>query len=275
MVEAHNDKRGSRVEVKDLTVVYRARSDVEAVKNLSLDITPGEFVCLLGTTGCGKSSILHVIAGFVIPTRGDAFVDGVLVDSPSPDRGMVFQQFALFPWLTVLGNVRFGPRSIGKATSEATRIAYDHLDMVGLRDFASAFPDELSGGMQQRVALARALANDPRVLLMDEPFGALDAQTRAQMQEWLLGIWSGSGKTVMFVTHDVDEAIFLADRIVVLTARPAQIKSIIPVTLARPRTYDVMTTEQYVAIKREVLGLIREETARAAEHYGVAPTTTV
>ena len=258
-----DERRGSHVELKDLTVVYEVREQVEAVKGLSMAIEPGEFVCVLGTTGCGKSTILNVLAGFVPPTRGDVFVDGSSVGAPSPDRGMVFQHFALFPWATVLANVRFGPRSLGKTKKEASEIAYNHLEMVGLREFASAYPDELSGGMQQRVGLARALANDPRLLLMDEPFGALDAQTRSQMQELLLGIWSGSGKTMMFVTHDVDEAIFLADRIVVLTARPAQVKSIIPVNLPRPRAYDVVTASKYVSIKREVLESIREETVRA------------
>lgn len=267
-----NASPGSRVDVKDLTVVYEAREQVEAVRNVSIAIEPGEFVCILGTTGCGKSTILNVVAGFVPPTRGVVFVDGFSVDAPSPDRGMVFQHFVLFPWATVLANVRFGPISLGKPKKEASEIAYGHLEMVGLRNFASAYPDELSGGMQQRVGLARALANDPRLLLMDEPFGALDAQTRVQMQELLLGIWSGSGKTVMFVTHDVDEAIFLADRIVVLTARPAQIKSIITVTLPRPRSYDIVTTEAYIAIKREVLGLIRKETVRAAEEQQRAST---
>lgn len=253
------------MEVKGLTVVYEAREQVEAVKDMSMVIGPGGFVCILGTTGCGKSTILNVVAGFVPPTAGDVFVDGSSVVAPSPDRGMVFQHFALFPWATVFANVRFGPRSLGKTKKEASEIAYDHLEMVGLREFASAYPGELSGGMQQRVGLARTLANDPRLLLMDEPFGALDAQTRSQMQELLLGIWSGSGKTVMFVTHDVDEAVFLADRIVVLTARPAQVKSIVPVNLPRPRAYSVVTTHEYVAVKREVLGLIRDETLRAGE----------
>lgn len=257
--------RGSHVEIQDLAVAYQGREQVEAVKNASITIESGEFVCILGTTGCGKSTILNVIAGFVPPTQGAVIVDGSPVETPSPDRGMVFQHFALFPWATVLANVCFGPISLGKSKKEACEIAYNHLEMVGLRNFASAYPNELSGGMQQRVGLTRALANNPRLLLMDEPFGALDAQTRAQMQELLLGIWSGSGKTVIFVTHDVDEAIFLADRIVILTARPAQVKSNITVTLPRPRSYDVVTSEAYVAIKREVLELIREETIRASE----------
>jgi ABC-type nitrate/sulfonate/bicarbonate transport system ATPase subunit len=176
---------------------------------------------------------------------------------------MVFQQHALFPWATVLGNIEFGPRCRGFGKKKSRAVAEELIDLVGLHNFSSAYPGELSGGMQQRVGLARALANDPALLLMDEPFGSLDAQTRTTMQELLLRIWSGTGKTVMFVTHDVDEAIFLADRIVVLTARPGQVKAEVSVSLPRPREYEVVTSRPYTEIKRKLLDVIREETEKA------------
>jgi NitT/TauT family transport system ATP-binding protein len=258
-------QKGSHVEIDGLTVIYRGREEIMAVRELTVEVVPGEFLCVLGTTGCGKSTILNVIGGFIKPTHGRVAIDGDKVESPGPKCGVVFQEFALFPWLTVLGNVRFGPRSMGVGRSKAKTISLSHLEMVGLHEFCSLYPKELSGGMQQRVALARALANDPPLLLMDEPFGALDAQTRAEMQELLLRIWSGLGKTVIFVTHDIDEAIFLGDRIIVLTARPGQVKAEIPVRLPRPRSYDIVTSQTYVEIKRKVLELIREEASASQE----------
>lgn len=254
---------GSHVQIDNVTVTFNAREEVTAVKDVVLDVQPGEFICILGTTGCGKSTILNVVAGFVRPTQGLAVVNGVEVTGPGPTRGMVFQQHALFPWQTVLGNVAFGPKCRGIGREKGLGIAHELINVVGLRDFAAAYPGELSGGMQQRVGLARALANDPPLLLMDEPFGSLDAQTRAAMQELLLRIWSGTGKTVMFVTHDLDEAIFLADRIIVLTARPGQVKAEVPVALPRPREYEVVTSASYIDIKRQLLDVIREETMKA------------
>lgn len=255
--------KGSEVIIDNLSVVYSARKRVEAVRNLNLNVKPGEFLCILGTTGCGKSTILNVIAGFIKPTTGKILVAEELVKSPSPSRGMVFQQHGLFPWLTVMGNIMFGPRSIGLGKEKSRVIANKYIQSVGLSIFSSSFPSELSGGMQQRVGLARALANDPQLLLMDEPFGSLDAQTRTTMQELLQSIWYGTGKTVIFVTHDVEEAIFLADRIVVLTARPGRIKSIVPVQIPRPRKYNVIESQEYLEIKRKVLLLIRDETLLA------------
>jgi NitT/TauT family transport system ATP-binding protein len=266
MMGMSKTQKGCQIVIDNLTVVYNERKKIEAVRNLNLEVKPGEFLCILGVSGCGKSTILNVVAGFVKPTLGEVLVDGERVKSPNPSRGMVFQQHALFPWLSVLGNVQFGPRSLGIKKKESKKIARKYIELVGLSDFSSLFPDELSGGMQQRVGLARALANDPQLLLMDEPFGSLDAQTRSAMQELLLKIWHGTGKTVIFVTHDVDEAIFLADNIVVLTARPGEIKAIVPVLLPRQRKYDMVTSEAYLEIKREVLSMIRDETLKVINY---------
>jgi sulfonate transport system ATP-binding protein len=239
----------------------RGANQHTAVAETSLDIAPGEFVCLLGPSGCGKSTILNCVAGYVAPSRGTVTVDGVPVTKPGPDRGMVFQQYSLFPWKTVLDNVAFGPRVAGKADGEA--IARTFLDMVGLSRFAKRYPGELSGGMQQRVGIARALANYPNVLLMDEPFGALDAQTRVMMQENLLRIWGEFGITVMFVTHDIDEALFLADRVLVMSASPGHIIADIVVPLARPRRAEIATEDSFIRLKRQCLEKIRAESMRA------------
>lgn len=236
-----------------------------AVDNNSLDIPPGQFVCLLGPSGCGKSTLLNCVAGFERPTAGTVTLDGASIKGPGPDRGMVFQQYSLFPWKTVLENVAFGPRMIGHPPHESEGIARTFLSMVGLYDFADRFPATLSGGMKQRVGIARALANQPSVLLMDEPFGALDAQTRAMMQENLLRLWEEFGTTVLFVTHDVDEAIFLADRVVVMSASPGTIIGDLPVRLPRPRTAESYTADEFVTLKRRCIELIRAETLRAFE----------
>src|SRR5690606_19495934 len=192
-----------------------------AVAETSVEIEPGAFVSILGPSGCGKSTLLNTVAGYINPTEGEVRVDGEVILRPGPDRGMVFQQYSLFPWKTVRENVAFGPKMMGRAHPDS--IANTFIEMVGLTKFANRYPKELSGGMQQRVGIARALANYPRVLLMDEPFGALDSQTRHMMQENLLQIWSEFGTTVMFVTHDIDEAVFLSDRILVMSASPGRI----------------------------------------------------
>ena len=252
------------ITVRDLTVVYsKGAGATVAVQDLNLEILPGEFVCLLGTTGCGKSTILNVMAGFVRATRGNVSVGNRPVVSPNPERGVVFQQHGLFPWKTVRGNVEFGLRMRGVAREQRRAVAGKYIRSVGLTGSERAYPSTLSGGMQQRVGLARALANDPSVILMDEPFGSLDAQTRLMMQELMLRIWDEDEKTVVFVTHDVDEAIFLADRIVVLTARPARVKEELTVTLPRPRSYDIVTSDKYIELKRRLLELIREETLKS------------
>lgn len=234
-----------------------------AVKSAQLEIKPGEFVCLLGPSGCGKSTLLNAIAGFVTPTRGELTIDGVSVTKPGPDRGMVFQQHSLFPWKTVCENVAFGPLMAGMGSTAATSVARTFLSLVGLAAFENAYPSTLSGGMQQRVGIARALANYPSVLLMDEPFGALDAQTRIMMQENLLDIWREFKNTVVFVTHDIDEAVFLSDRIVVMSASPGQIIADINVNLPRPRDQSLLTEADFNALKRQCLNLIRQETLNA------------
>src|SRR5579883_136645 len=252
------------VVIDQVTVAFgRGGSRHVAVENNSLEVAPGEFVALLGPSGCGKSTLLNCVAGYIRPTSGRVTVDGVPVTRPGPDRGMVFQQYSLFPWKTIHDNVAFGPLRAGKGRAEAESIARTFLEMVGLSRFAERYPGELSGGMQQRVGIARALANYPSVLLMDEPFGALDAQTRAIMQESLLAIWSELGNTVVFVTHDVDEAVFLGSRVVVMSASPGRLIADIPVPLPRPRDLEALTAPEFVDIKRQCLGYIREETLKA------------
>jgi NitT/TauT family transport system ATP-binding protein len=249
------------VEIDDVSIQFGtgAARNV-AVMNAGLDVRPGEFVCLLGPSGCGKSTLLNSVAGFVKPTRGEIRVDGAVVRKPGPERGMVFQQHSLFPWKTVQENVAFGPLMAGANRAAAESVARTFLGIVGLLRYADHFPATLSGGMQQRVGIARALANYPSVLLMDEPFGALDAQTRAMMQENLLELWSEFGTTVLFVTHDIDEAIFLGDRVVVMSASPGRVIEDIPIGLPRPRRPEVVTDDRFVKVKRRCLELIRQET---------------
>ncbi|MBI3734480.1 MAG: ABC transporter ATP-binding protein [Chloroflexi bacterium] len=249
---------------------FRTRRGIEvvAVADLSLDVADREFISIVGPSGCGKSTLLRVVAGLVRPTTGDVRLDGRRVEGPGADRGMVFQSYTLFPWLTVQGNVEFGLRIKGMAATERTRLAQDYIEMIGLRDFANHYPKELSGGMMQRVAIARALANDPEVLLMDEPFGALDAQTRIIMQELLVNLWQRTPKTIVFVTHDIDEALFLSDRVYIMTARPGQIKQVLNVALPRPRSLEVTTSPVFVDLKRTVLSSIREESLKAISLTG-------
>jgi NitT/TauT family transport system ATP-binding protein len=255
----------ARLTLEDLTMQFRTRTGahVTALAGISLDVTDGEFAVLVGPSGCGKSTILRLAAGLLRPSRGRVLLDGREVAAPGADRGMVFQSYTLFPWLTVQKNVEFGPRIRGVPAAEREQLARHYLTQVGLSGFEGVYPKELSGGMMQRVAIARALANDPAILLMDEPFGALDAQTRALMGELLLRVWEEAAKTVLFVTHDIEEALFLGDRVFVMTARPARIREEIPVPLPRPRTLDTLTSETFVTLKRRVTSLIREEALRA------------
>jgi NitT/TauT family transport system ATP-binding protein len=232
---------------------------VEALGSIDLEIGAGEFVCLLGPSGCGKSTLLNILAGFLAPSCGQVTMNGAPILGPGPDRGMVFQDYALFPWMTVAANVAFGLELKGLPRSEVGQRVDALLGMLRLREFADRFPKDLSGGMRQRVAIARILAVDPPILLMDEPFGALDALTRQSLQDELLRLWQQLGKTIVFVTHSIDEAIYLADRIVVMTYRPGTIKRDSVVSIRRPR--DPSATD-FNALKRELTKLVMEEQYR-------------
>ena len=252
---------GLKLSLRDISVAFRGRGgrEIAAVDCLSLDVADREIVSIVGPSGCGKSTLLRLVAGLVPPTTGEIRLDGRLVAAPGADRGMVFQSYTLFPWLTVQGNVEFGPRLRGLDGGYCREVATRFIQMVGLFGFEHAYPKELSGGMMQRVAIARALANDPEVLLMDEPFGALDAQTRVFMQELLLDIWQKTPKTILFVTHDIDEALFLGDRVYVMTARPGRFRDEVRLDLPRPRTLEITMSPHFVDAKRRVLAIIREE----------------
>jgi len=265
--DAHGGKIGTGlVDIDQMAVIFGTGQKAHrAIEETSIRIEPGEFVCILGPSGCGKSTLLNAVAGYVRPQRGEVRVDGEPVKGPGPDRGMVFQQYSLFPWKTVKENVAFGPKVAGKPWRTAASIADTFLTMVGLTRFADRYPAELSGGMQQRVGIARALANYPRVLLMDEPFGALDAQTRQMMQESLLNIWSQFGTTVLFVTHDIDEAIFLSDRVLVMSAAPGRIIADLAVDLPRPRLPEMTAEPTFGQLKRQCMSKIRVESLKAFE----------
>ena len=233
-----------------------AGAHVTAVHDVSLEVKQGEFVSIVGPSGCGKTTILNMVAGFIPLSGGEILVDGRPVRGPGPDRGVVFQSFALFPWKTVLENVAFGPRMRGLPKAECERIAHEFVALAGLSHAAGRYPAELSGGMQQRVGVARALANNPDVLLMDEPFASVDAQTRMTLQEELTRIWMERRLTVVFITHDVEEAVFLADRVVALSK--GRVLKEIPVPVARPRSWDrLMDDPAFKSLSREVLNLVR------------------
>jgi NitT/TauT family transport system ATP-binding protein len=235
-----------------------------ALQATDLAVQENDFITILGPSGCGKSTLLRMVAGLDAPSTGTIELDGRVVTGPGADRGMVFQSYTLFPWLTVRQNVCFGLREKGMPAAQQEEIAHRFIQQVGLKGFEDHYPKQLSGGMQQRTALARALANNPRILLMDEPFGALDHQTRELMQELLLGIWEAERKTVLFVTHDIDEAIFMANRVVVMTARPGRIKCDLPVPLPHPRHYSMKTTPPFAELKARLTEEIRVEVQRAA-----------
>jgi ABC-type nitrate/sulfonate/bicarbonate transport system ATPase subunit len=236
-----------------------------ALQATDLDIAENDFITILGPSGCGKSTLLRIVAGLDKQTAGSVHLDGNAIDGPGADRGMVFQSYTLFPWLTVLENICFGLRENNLPAAQQLEIAQGFIAKVGLQGFERHFPKQLSGGMQQRTAIARALANDPRILLMDEPFGALDHQTRELMQELLLGIWEEQRKTVLFVTHDIDEAVFMGSRVVVMSARPGRIKCDINVPLAHPRHYAIKTSSEFVQLKAQLTEEIRVEVRRAAQ----------
>ncbi|MDR6657464.1 ABC-type nitrate/sulfonate/bicarbonate transport system ATPase subunit [Tardiphaga robiniae] len=245
----------------------RGGTPTRALEPTNLSVADNDFVTILGPSGCGKSTLLRMVAGLDTPTTGRILLDGKAITGPGADRGMVFQSYTLFPWLTVSENISFGLRERGVSQRERTRIAGEWLEKVGLTSFANHFPKQLSGGMQQRTAIARALANDPKILLLDEPFGALDNQTRALMQELLLGIWERERKTVIFVTHDIEEAVFLASRTVVMSARPGRIKADILVDLPHPRHYTIKTSPAFSDLKARLTEEIRVEAVLAAEAH--------
>jgi NitT/TauT family transport system ATP-binding protein len=259
----------AEIEVANVSIVFDTRKgQVIAVDRVSFEVKHGEFVCLLGPSGCGKSTLLNAIAGFERPFEGHVSVLGKIVTEPGPDRGMVFQQPLLFPWKSVRSNIAHGPIMLGKSRAEAATIANDLIEMIGLTRFADAYPHTLSGGMQQRVSIARALANRPGILLMDEPFGALDAQTRVIMQENLLRIWSEFDTTIVFVTHDIEEAIFLADRVLIMSAGPGQLLRTIEIGLPRPRSPDLLLQPEFLSIKKECFELIKQQSLVAFEQMG-------
>jgi len=249
------------VKVKiDKEKIYSGRNgDMVALNGVSLDIMENEFVCVVGPSGCGKSTLLNIIAGLLEPTSGSVYVDGKEVHGTGPERGVVFQQYALFPWLTVLKNVQFGLKLKGMSEAESREVAMKYLKMVDLEQFADSYPKELSGGMKQRVAIARAYAVDPSVLLMDEPFGALDAQTRTQLQSELIKTWQEQKKTCFFITHDVEEAVILATKVIIMSARPGRIKKIVDVNLPYPRTQEMKMELPFLDLKTYIWGEVYQE----------------
>ena len=258
-----------KIILKDVTKSFR--QGTTALERLTLEVRSNEILCLLGPTGCGKSTVLNLIAGFEFPTSGEVHLDGKPIDRPGPDRGVVFQEHALFPWLNAIENIAFGRKLRGGAENEnlyEDRVR-KYVELMGLNGFERHYPSQLSGGMKQRVAIARVLVNEPEVMLMDEPFAALDAQTRIAMQMLLLNVWERLRTTILFITHDIDEAVFLGDRIYVMTARPGKIKSLIPVPLERPRRYEMVLSSAFNATKAKIFELIREETSTLVGSFEV------
>ena len=247
----------SHISISQLSKTYPGATPVHALDGIDLQVGQGEFIALLGPSGCGKSTLLNLVAGFEAPSAGQLQVGGSDIERPGPERGVVFQEAALFPWLNVWENVVFGPKIAGQSKSEYTARADEMLEITGLSAFKRHLPVQLSGGMRQRVGIARVLTLGSKVLLMDEPFGALDAQTRLTMQELLLSVWQSLRTTVIFVTHDIDEAILLADTIYVMSARPGRIATRIPVPIERPRSLDLITGEVFNTLKRDILKQMR------------------
>jgi NitT/TauT family transport system ATP-binding protein len=253
--------RSVKIRVDGVSKIFGGggRGAVTALDVVNADIASEEIVCLLGPSGCGKSTLLNIIAGFDAPTTGTVSVGGRLVERPGPDRAMVFQTPALFPWLTVKANIELGVKCRGVPRSEYEENSSEYISAMGLEGFEHHYPYQLSGGMRQRVSIARALLGKPDVLLLDEPFGALDAQTRLTMQELLLQMWDRFRPTIVFVTHDVEEAVFLANRILLMSARPGRMRDEIPVPLARPRSFEVLTSDEFVAIKKDLLTRVHNQ----------------
>lgn len=255
------DPTQARISVRGVTKTFDLKGETfTALDDVWLDVADNEFVTVVGPSGCGKSTMMNILAGLDEPTLGEALVDGIPVDGPGPDRGVIFQQYALFPWLTVRQNVEFGLKTAGLSAAECRERADHVIEMVGLTDFADALPKMLSGGMKQRCAIARAYAVNPSILLMDEPFGALDALTRVKLQEQLLDTWSQDKRTVMFITHDVDEAVFLANRVIVMAARPGRIYEIVDVDLPYPRTEEMRLSPEFAELRNRVWNAVYHQT---------------
>jgi NitT/TauT family transport system ATP-binding protein len=254
----------SGIEVRDVSMTFTTRrGGVVAIEQVSLEIPDAHFACIVGASGCGKSTLLNIMAGLIRPSSGTVLVDGREIEGPGEDRGMVFQRYTLYPWLRVRENIEFGPKLKGVPKPQRREISDRLLEEMNLGKFAHSYPRELSGGMQQRVAIARALANDPKVLLMDEPFGALDALTRASAQRFLTELWEQHRRTIAFVTHDIDEAVFLGDTIFVMSPHPGRLREVVHVDLPRPRSLDDIGTAEFAALKHRILELILEEPVRA------------
>ena len=254
------EERCVKVKIDHVEKIYDGRKGkMIALNGVDLDIMENEFICVVGPSGCGKSTLLNIIAGLLEPTSGAVYVNGKKVEGTGTERGVVFQQYALFPWLTVMKNVMFGLKLKGISDEEAKKIAMKYIKMVELEDFVDSYPKELSGGMKQRVAIARAYAVQPEVLLMDEPFGALDAQTRTQLQSELIRTWKEEKKTCFFITHDVEEAIILATKVIVMSARPGRIKTIIDIDLPYPRTQEMKMEQQFLDLKARIWGEVYQE----------------
>jgi NitT/TauT family transport system ATP-binding protein len=255
------------IELRNLSMSFgQGANQVVAVNGVNLTVAPGEFVSIIGPSGCGKSTLLNVVAGFTPPTEGQALLDGVPITGPGPERGVVFQQYSLFPWMSVRKNVEFGLKMQSVAANKRETTARTLLGLAGLLAFENHYPDQLSGGMKQRVGIVRALATSPQVMLMDEPFGALDAQTRVVMQQILTNMWQKFRLSVLFITHDIEEAIFLSDRVFVMTARPGRIKAELLIPLPRPRTAEMMSSVEFIQILHKLRNLIREESLAAMGH---------
>lgn len=258
--ERVTDQKNIKLKIDGVKKTYQGRTGpVVALNGVNFEIKENEFICVVGPSGCGKSTLLNIIAGLEEPTEGAVYIDGERIEGTGVERGVVFQQYALFPWMTVLKNVMFGPKLQGKSQEEAEAIARKYIKMVQLEDFVNHYPKELSGGMKQRVAIARAYAVNPAVLLMDEPFGALDAQTRTQLQSELLETWEKERKTCFFITHDVDEAIILAQRVIIMSARPGRIKEVVDIDIPYPRTQETKMSPRFMELKNHIWGQVYQE----------------
>lgn len=263
----------AKVSIDGVSKIFGSGDEaIEAIRRIDLSVQENEFVSIVGTSGCGKSTLLNMIGGLDEPTGGEILIDGEPVEGPGRNRGFVFQSYSLFEWMTVRANIRFALEKSALAAAEKDELVSHFIQAVGLTGFENTYPKQLSGGMKQRVAIARSLVYKPSILLMDEPFGALDAQTRGMMQELLLKVWEDHKVTVLFVTHDVDEAIFLADRVVVLGSRPGLVKREIQIELERPRNFEIVTDSQFSEYKREILTDIREETLKVMHMEQMAAT---